>query len=100
MSNDMPQDCNFEFRRYQRVLCPCVRYLVSIAVLTQALLGIVVRNVVQSAVQRYDYAFDSVGCTPLIQSPILNGVKEHMQKHYFFLFKASWCTKIKHFLED
>ena len=40
------------------------------------------------------------GCTPLIQSPILYCVKAHMQKRYFFLFKTSWCTKIKHFLED
>ena len=40
------------------------------------------------------------GCTPLIQCPILYSAKERMQKHYFGTFKTSWCTKIKHFLED
>ena len=41
-----------------------------------------------------------VGCTPLIQSPILYSAKEHVQKRSFGKFKTSLCTKIKHFLED
>ena len=40
------------------------------------------------------------GCTPLIQSHILYSVKEHVQKRSNHQFKTSWCTKIKHFLED
>ena len=42
------------------------------------------------------------GCTPLIQSTILYCVKAHMQirKRYLFWFTTSWCSKIKHFLED
>ena len=42
----------------------------------------------------------TIGCTPLIQSPILYSAKEHVQKCSFGKFKTSWCTKIKHFLED
>ena len=41
-----------------------------------------------------------VGCTSLIQCPILYSAKEHVQKRYFGKFNTSWCTKIKHFLED
>ena len=35
-----------------------------------------------------------------IQSHILYSVKEHVQKRSYHQFKTSWCTKIKHFLED
>ena len=31
---------------------------------------------------------------------MLYGVKEHVQKRSYHQFKTSWCTKIKHFLED
>ena len=44
--------------------------------------------------------FQHEGCTPLIQSHILYSVKEHVQKRSYHQFKTSWCTKIKHFLED
>ena len=42
---------------------------------------------------------------PLIQSPILYCVEEHVytKTHFFFFFfvyETSWCIKIKNFLED